>query len=216
MDSAISLKDLEKKAFRAAHQDGLWDIYIGLIILSMSVMTLSDTTGSSRFLHYGIFLLGLGVAYLIFWGGKKYLTTPRLGQVKFGPRRQRRKMTMVIVLSIIVLLQLVLVIGTMLLRINPQFAADLGFTHSDGERLLVAIVGALFVGPSIILITYFNDFPRGYYIALLTGAAVFSLIWFSQPAYLIAAALLIIIPGVLLLIRFLRKYPLPPAKVPYE
>ena len=216
MYSTIHLKELEKKAFRAAHQDGLWDIYMGLVILSMSALTFSDAGDSSRFLHYGLFLLGLGVAYLLFWGGKKYLTTPRLGQVKFGPRRQRRMITMVIVLSAIVLLQVVLLIGTILLLKNPQWAAELGFTHTDGERLLVAIIGALFVGPSIALIAYFNDFTRGYYIALLTAAAVFSQIWFSQPAYLIAVALLIIIPGAVLLIRFLHKYPLPPALVPHD
>jgi hypothetical protein len=216
MDSTISLKDLEKKAFRAAHQDGLWDIYIGLILLSMSILALSTENESSRFLSYGLFFLGLGIAYLIFWGGKKYLTTPRLGQVKFGPRRQRRKTIMSIVLAVIVFLQLVVVIATILLWKNPQWAAGPGFTNADRERLLVAIVGVLFVWPSITLIAYFNDFSRGYYIALLTAAAVFSLIWFGQPAYLIAAALLIIIPGVVLFVRFLRKYPRPPAHVPHE
>ncbi len=80
----------------------------------MSVLSFSDAGDSSRFLHFGLFLLGLGVAYLLFWGGKKYLTTPRLGQVKFGPRRHRRMITMVIVLSAVVLLQVVLLIGTIL------------------------------------------------------------------------------------------------------
>ena len=196
MFSIRNLNDLEKKAFRATHQDGLWDVYIGLIILSMSVLAFSNEDNSARYLRYALFLLGLSLAFLFFWGGKKYLTTPRLGQVKFGPRRQRRKMTLSAILLVIVLIQLLLVSGTIILWNNPQLAVDLGLAHTERERLLVSTLGALFVGPSIALVAYFNDFSRGYYIAVLTAAAVFSLIWFDQPAYLIIAALLIIIPGI--------------------
>jgi len=79
----------------------------------------------------------------------------------------------------------------------------------------VAVIGALFVGPSLTLMAYFNDWSRGYYIAVLMSAAVFLLIWFDNYWLLMAAAVLIIIPGVVLFIRFLRKYPLPPAEVPH-
>lgn len=215
MLDSIDLKKLEKKAFRATHQDGLWDIYIGGVVLSMSVLAYSNDNEDSRFLRYGLFLLGLAVAYILYWGGKKYVTTPRMGQVKFGRHREKRKLTMTIVLSGIVLLQVLLLAGTIYLWKNPQWAASLGFTgvDRDRERLLVAIIGALFVGPSTFLIAYFQDILRGYYIAVLLALAVFSLIWFGQPLYLIAAAVVILIPGVILFIRFLRDHPLPPVEV---
>jgi hypothetical protein len=38
--------------------------------------------------------------------------------------------------------------------------------------------------------------------------AAFSLVWFGQPIYLIVAGLVVIIPGVVLFIRFLVQYPL--------
>ena len=65
-------------------------------------------------------------------------------------------------------------------------------------------------------VAYFNEFMRGYYIAAILSLAVFSLIWFGEPVYLIVAGLMIIIPGVVLLIRFLRDHPLPPAEVSYD
>ena len=79
--------------------------------------------------------------------------------------------------------------------------------------LLVAIVASLFVGPSMFLIAYFTDFPRGYYIALIMSIAVFSFVWFWQAIYLIIGGLLIMIPGIYLLTRFLQAYPIPPVEI---
>lgn len=218
MNNIFDLKGLEKKAFRATHQDGLWDIYMGGVVMSMAVLAYSEASDAYPLLRFLIFLLGLGASYLIFWAGKKYITTPRLGQVKFGPQRQRRKRTLVMVMSGLVLVQVVLLIGTIFLWRNPQWAASLGFgqANPDLERLIVAVIGAMFVGPSIALIAYFNDFVRGYYIAFIVSLGVFSLIWFGEPIYLIAAGLLIMIPGVILFVRFLLDHPLPPAEVTHD
>jgi hypothetical protein len=176
MSDSLNLKNIEKKAFSATHQDGLWDIYIGGVVLSMSVLAYSSASEAFPLLRFGLYLAGMGIFYLIFRVGKKYLTSPRLGQVKFGPRRQRRRLTMMIVLAGIVLLQAIILVGTIFLWANPLWATSLGFSHSglDRERLLVATIGALFVGPSMVLIAYFNDFLRGYYIAFILSLAVFS------------------------------------------
>ena len=215
MLDSIDLKKLEKKAFRATHQDGLLDICIGGVILSMSAMGYSNDSEAFPILRFGLLLAGVIVSQLVFWGGKKYFTTPRLGQVKFGPVRKRRAATMAIVMSGIVLLQVLLLVGQILLWNNPQLAISLGFSSvdRDRERLLVAIIGALFVGPSTFILFYFSDFVRGYYIAFLLALAVFSMIWFDQPLYLTIAAFVILIPGVILFIRFLRDHPLPPVEV---
>jgi hypothetical protein len=215
VNNIYDLKNLEKKAFRATHQDGLWDIYMGGVVMSMAVLAYSEASKAYPLVRFSIFLLGLGAAYLIFWAGKKYITTPRLGQVKFGPQRQRRKRILVMVMSGIVFVQVVLLIGTIFLWKNPQWAMRLGFdqTNQDMERLVVAVIGALFVGPSIALIAYFNDFMRGYYIAFVVSLGVFSLIWFGKPIYLIVAGLLVVVPGVILFVRFLRTHPMPPTEV---
>ena len=218
MPDSLDLKNIEKKAFRATHQDGLEDIYQGGVVLSMSFLAYTTAGDAKPILRFGLFLAGLGLFYLIFWGGKKYITTPRLGQVKYGPQRQRRKLIMMSVMAGIVLLQVILLVGTILLWKNPQWATNLGFhtTDRDLERMVVAVIGALFVGPSMVLLAYFNEFLRGYYIAFITALAVFSLIWFGQPIYLTIAGLLILIPGVVLFIRFLREHPLPPAEASHD
>ncbi len=218
MNDTLDLKDLEKRAFRSMHQDGLWDIYIGGIVLSMAALTYATAGEKFSLLGFCIFLFGVGMSFFIYRAGKKFITTPRLGQVIFGPQRQRRKRTLAMALSGIVFMQVAILAGTIFLWQNPHWAANQGFalTNPDLERLVVATIGAMIVGLSTPLIAYFNDFARGYYIAFILTLGVFSLIWFSEPIYLITAGLLIIVPGVVIFVRFLRKHPLPPAEVPHD
>jgi len=215
MTNMINLNNIERKAFRSMHQDGLWDIYVGGSVLSMSVMARSLHSDTFPAASFVIFFLGILLSLLIYRGGKRFITTPRLGQVKFGPQRKRRKLIMILVLSGIVFLQLIILTGSVLLWRNPQWAFNLGLSNMvpDQEKLLVAVIAALFAGPATVLISYFNENMRGYYVAFILSLAVFSLIWFGQPIYLIIAGLLIIIPGVILFIRFLHQYPLPKNEV---
>jgi hypothetical protein len=157
-----------------------------------------------------VLLAGYGLAYGIFWVGKKFITLPRMGQVTFGPIRKQKKATLAIILGLVVAVQLGLVLLSVAVWFNPELAAKINFfLNTDSlERLAVAAVGALFVGPSMIVIAYFNDFPRGYYIAILMSLAVFLMIWLNQPVYPIILGGLIVLPGLVLFVRFLQKYPL--------
>jgi len=210
MSTSLNLKEIERKAFRAAHQDGLWDIYFGGIILSMAIMLNPDQGELFQASRFGLYGFALMAACLIFLGGKLFITRPRLGQVKFGPQRKRRNLTLGIVLGCIVAMHTLIFIGSLLLWDHPEWAVRLGIAQMDAdmERLLVAIITGMIVGPSMILIAYFLEFMRGYYIAFIMSLAAFSLVWFGEPVYLIAAGLVVIIPGVVLFIRFLRQYPL--------
>jgi hypothetical protein len=214
MASQLDLKDLERKAFRSTYQDGLWDIYMGGIVASMSLLLILPDNDESSLLNILILMLGMAVSYLIFWAGKKYITLPRLGRATFGAERKRRKRTLAMVLGVIVAMQAAFLIFSIAVWASPTLQARLSFLQ--GERgatdLLVATIGALFVGPSITFIAYFNDFPRGYYIAVLMAAAVFSMIFFHQPLIMLLCAALIILPGVVLFVRFLNTHPLPPAE----
>ena len=218
MAALPNLKEIERKAFRSAHQDGLWDIYIGGIILSMALMLNPDEGETFLASRLWLYIICMGVSAMVFLGGKKFITTPRLGQVKFAPQRQRRLLHMAFVLGGIVAMHILLFTGSVLLWRHPEWAVQLGIARMDEnmERLIVAIISGLMVGPSMVLIAYFNEFTRGYYIAFMLSLAAFSLIWFGEPLYLVAAGLMVILPGVTLFIRFLRQHPLPSAEVQHD
>jgi hypothetical protein len=149
--------------------------------------------------------------YSLFWAAKKYITLPRMGQVHFGPTRQQKKKTLAIILGIIVLIQ-AFVVGVIVFGwLNPVFGTKLlgSFGDYSLEHLAVAALGSFFVGPSMLVIAYLIDFPRGYYIAILMALAVFLMILINQPIYPVVIGALIIVPGLVLFIHFLKKYPIP-------
>ncbi len=158
------------------------------------------------------------VAGGLFWLGKKLITLPRMGLVRFGPARKRRGRTLAIILGMVILIQVGMVGLTTLAWINPEVGAKVNdfFKARDLMDLVVAAIGSLFVGPSMILIAYFSDFPRGYYIAVMMSLAVFLMIYLNQPVYPIMIGGLIILPGLVLFMRFLEKYPLPREEVSHE
>ncbi len=215
MVTQLDLKEMERRAFRSTYQDGLWDIYTGGTVAGFALLAGIPEGNAFPLRRYLLFFAVIGLSYLAFWAGKKYITLPRLGSVKFGAERQKRKRTLGIILAVIVVIQVLVVLLSILLWAKPELAGGIPWLSGDRRAtdLLVASLGALFVGPSLALMAYFNDFPRGYYTALVMSAAVFLLIWFDQPAYLMLAAALILIPGLVLFVRFLRQHPRPPAEV---
>jgi len=210
MTQELNLKEIERKAFRSTHQDGLWDILLGLIVISMAVYMYRPDEGYSP-RNQLLMLAGFGLSFLVFWAGKKFVTVPRMGLVLFGPLRKRKATTLAIIMGAVVLVQVGIVLFTVGGWLNADLAAKINSLLGEAnlERMAVAAIGSLFIGPSMILVAYFTDFGRGYYIAILMSAAVFLMILLNKPIYPILISILITLPGVVLFIRFLQKYPLP-------
>ena len=210
MSQDIDLKALERKAFRSTYEDGLWDIQLGLIVIAMAIFVFRPAEGYGPLNLIGL-VIAFSVANLIFWAGKKFITVPRMGQVRFGESRKQKARTLAVILAVFVLVQAGVVLLTALGWKNPELGAKIfsGLNAGDMERLMVATVGSLFVGPSFIVIAYFSDFLRGYYIAILMALAVFLMILFNQPIYPLIIGVLIVVPGLVLFVKFLRQHPLP-------
>jgi hypothetical protein len=208
MMKPLDLKEIERKAFRSTFQDGLWDMYLGLVVVSMSIFVYRPADGYNV-KNIILVLLMITVAYGLYWTCKKFITLPRMGQVRFGEVRKQKKRTLAIILSGFVLIQVGLVSLTTLGWANP----GIGETWFDNPSVhgsslqAVATLGSLMVGTSMLVRAYFSDFPRGYYIALMMALAVFLMIYLNQPVYPIIIGGLIIIPGLVLFLRFLKTYP---------
>ena len=213
MSAPIDLKEIERKAFRSTYQDGLWDIYLGLVVIFMSIFVYRPAEGytSSTIV---LAMLGIFFAYGLFWAGKKYLTVPRMGLLQFGETRKQKKTFLAFLLTVIVIVQVAVVLITALAWQIPSFGARVSALIGGrvSGPLVVAAVGSLFIGPPMILISYVNDFSRGYYIGVLMSLAVFLMIYLNQPVYPIVIGMLILIPGIVLLVRFLKAYPLRPGE----
>lgn len=217
MTQNIDLKVMERKAFRSVHQDGLWDIYIGGLLIVLSLMFTIPDSGEGELRTIGLAMLGVAIMFAIFQLGKKYVTTPRMGQVRFGPERQKRKVTLGWIMGAFVLVTLGLFLFSLYVWNSSASgqAVDIPVSPSM-ERVFVASLAALIAGISMTVISYFKEFVRGYYIALLMGAGFFFTLLLDMTIPMIVAGALILIPGLVLFVNFLRQHPLPPQEASHD
>jgi hypothetical protein len=208
MTERIDLKNLEKKAWRSTFQDGLWDIYLGLIFFGLGIGWIGDYIG--LFYPFGTLILIFSIdiiAVLIITLGKKYISTPRLGQVKFGEKRKKRKKWLKIFLSLNVIFSLIIFSLTITGNLDQFFTPGL-FTP-----LALGLMG---ITVPISVLAFYLQVPRLYIYALSGGFGFF----FSELLYplvgepwdiiisygSIGGSILLI--GLVIFIRFLQKYPL--------
>ena len=88
MSSQINLKQLERRAFKATFQDGLWDIFLGLLLLQMAFGPFLYRLGWSPIWILIVMTLFVSIVLLTFSAAKKHIIAPRLGLVQLvtGPQ----------------------------------------------------------------------------------------------------------------------------------
>ena len=139
--------------------------------------------------------------------GKKYVTQPRMGFVKFGPERKKKKKKLTVFLGLNVVVTIIALILTMV-GFLQQLAIP-GF-------IFMLAVGLIFVTLPFSAIAYFLQLKRLYLYALIGGLGLsFSEILFPITGSPIndfiifgGIGLIITVTGLTIFIRFLRDYPL--------
>jgi hypothetical protein len=203
MNDALNLLTIERRAWRAFLNDGLWDIFLGLLLVAMAAGTLVDETALPEVTGTLIFVGLEAIAFVVALAGKRWITRPRLGQVKFGPRRARNKLIVVAVLCVSVVFGLAMTL----------LASRLG-----GSALMPGlwVVNAILVFG---LMAYFLDYGRLYVIGALYALVVpvdyvlkhaakldITFAVFGLPGLIIVAM------GLVVLVRFMRTYPVQPVQ----
>lgn len=203
MSSQINLEELEKKAYRSMFEDGLWDISLGLMFLGGIFNPILAELGIPRPINSIITAL---VAILIFYFGKKHITIPRVGRVKFGPKRQaaQKKLRIAVIFFVIATWIVFLLSMTRAVNIRP-----------DNTFSWILSIDLLLITVPLGVIAYFLDFDRLYVYAVLYGTA-FPFAEFLHSivgtpldgiiAYGITGGIGVL-TGLVYLIRFMRKYP---------
>lgn len=191
MVEGLDVTSLERKAWKSFHQDGLKDIFLGLILLAVGV---SELLGSSLVLFglEAIAIIGLVVC-------KKYITARRLGHVEFSPARKAKKKKAILLVG----LAAVLGLGVYLTVAGFAGASDWLANH---RALVYAGVGVwLFL--LLAMMAFWLDFTRLYWIAVVIGAAFSTALWLREPLLFVIAGIVVIVPGFVLFARFLHRYP---------
>jgi hypothetical protein len=190
----INLKELERKAWKSYHQDGLWDVFMGLVLLAVGMYGLTN----SEMVHLVLSLVALAV----FFVGKRFVTVPRMGLVEFGAERKVKKMKIAAVLT------LTFLIGVALYVVATLSSGALDWMRD--QRVLFPLgVGVMMVSV-FSLMGYWLDFRRMYLIGLAFAVAFTTMMLLHNPIVFFLAGAVVLVPGLFIFVRFLRRYPLPP------
>ncbi len=197
MTQNLNLKEIEKKVWTSTFEDGITDIGIGLVLL---VSTICQMFNDERFYLYPLFI----VPALFIIIAKKYITVPRMGLVKFSRERNKKRYTLFLVMTISIVFLLMLTTKGLLQQLP----------------MTSLIVGAIvFIIPCSI--AYFLNWDRMYiYAVLFTLSFALNEITIANTGVIASGAyawlisgMMITVVGIVYLVRFMKKYPLPEKEV---
>ena len=197
MSQDANYKQLERKAFLSYHQDGLLDILISLYLIGFGVFI---ATGNVVFMTIG------WLPVMLFIPLKNKITVPRFGYVRFSSQRQSRY-RLLLGIAVGVLL-LAFFMGMFVFVQSGQMPnAVEAFLKQYDMFLLCSIMSILLLTVGALV-----GLSRLYIYAglLFLSSAIGSYLWLNPAIYLVGVGLIILINGLLMLVRFIRKYPLSP------
>ena len=208
MAQKINLKELERKAWTANFDDGLYDLFFGWLILWMGIMFGFDDTNLSTPVLFTINMGGYLPSVLLLYLGKRFLTAPRIGRVHYS----RKRLSKLVWLTSITFLVVAVIFGLSLVAWSRQ------------ESLLGEMVSPL-VSPFLLglfLLVLFNipafvlEYKRlhfiGFMFALPIPANAVSQQFFGIDLGFLAFAVpsaAVMLVGLITLRRFLQQHPLP-------
>ena len=209
MAQNTDLRKIEKKVWTSYFEDGLLEIALGVIMLVAVLSSTMDAIGVSDEVRISIYIpLMVIVPALIVLLGKRYITMPRLGVAKFGPRWMRRSLIMFVGLICVQLVLLAMLF--------------LKWFYTVGPAWLGSAIVTLNIFVAFCLIAYLLKNRRMYVVGVLF--AMSEPVWFYLSNYsntvyngLIAygiPAIMVIAMGSITLRRFIRKYELPTKETP--
>lgn len=197
MNQNTDVEEREHQAWASVFHDGLWDLYLGLLLLGMGIsLMLGDIRAGLSVWWEMLLLLPI---MLLFWAGKRFITAPRLAHIEPNATRRSDALRVAIVIT-----ALLLGIVTLVLVLGGTFSAALPAL----TWIVVCIV-------TFSLVAYFTGVERLYLYgilyalphagrALLKRNAAFSGI--SSIVFFVSAGTIIAI-GAGLLVRFWRAHP---------
>jgi hypothetical protein len=194
MSYELDMKEIERQVYLSYSEDGLVDIAIGVVITAWGLMLTQAPTGLIGMLG----LLGLGIWYI----GKRSITIPRIGVIEPSPKMERKLTNLAVFL---IVLGLIIFGGVLLSRaaggslVSDYSLAILGLVLAVGVALLAYLLNAArLYGYAVIL---FISFAGGEILAKsITSFDAFAL-------SVIVGGGLILLSGLVVLARFIRKYP---------
>jgi len=194
MSPTADFKQLERRAYLSYHQDGVIDIIVGLGMLGFGIYLAIDQL---------FFMLAAWLFLMAYVPLKGRITVPRFGYIEFGPVRthSQKRRGLISMTFLVILLAFILLVG-----IPGVLPGGVLTTLRIYNELLFGIIFAFLLFGAALM----SELIRFYAYAGLAVLLTVTAYWLGLPAYAYTLALggLILLSGLWMLARFLRRYPL--------
>jgi hypothetical protein len=216
MLQAMSLQKAETETLRLAmFKDGLWDIFLGCGLLTLSIYPLTRAALGPA-LNLALILVVLGIEIVCFYAARRHFILPRIGLVKLGASQKAKLRFSHFATFGLVILTVGFFLVVVINGVNepawegaPQWLQDL-----DVDIFFSLLIVGLFA-----LLSHVLGIPRLLpYGWLFGGANLASTVLdvyyghtFPIPIALVGALILVV--GCSMFARFLREYPVPTPEV---
>jgi len=202
-NETTDLQTIERKAFKSTQDDGLLEMQFGAILIILGITAYIDDTGIFNHYYGYLFIIASPLIVIL---GRRYITQPRLGHVRFGVDRQKRlaKVTLILSASVLAGLMMFILAATDVIRI-PDYVRP--------YILSAIIAGTIFL--TLAAMGYFMNNPRFVVIGAIFAGSELSITILKLHTDLVSPAgvalttggVLITIMAAWVLARFLRDHP---------
>lgn len=208
MSETTDLRSVQKRIYQMTNfEDGLWDLLLGLIFLALAVYPLTRELLGPEW-NVVLFLAVLGILSAGQLALRHIISLPRIGYAR--ARRSPSTRALLAFTILMVLLTLALLLVTLL---GPGSEAAPAAASSGVRSYTVEIVVVLVMGGLFSAMGYVFGVARLYAYGWLIGLANLASVYmthtagwtFNLPLAVVAGLIMLI--GIVLLSRFLRKYP---------
>ena len=207
MAQNIDIKKIEKNILKTGHQHGFFDMLIGFMVMGMGFSPFFREGLPSPYSYFLWPLILVITAEVLLFTIIKYVIQPRTGIVKPGAsiKSMRKKLFIVIIIQFTIQLSFIILLIT---------------GNGSGiqvEGIMFILIVGLFIIPLFGIIAYLMKYPRLYLIGVFIWLAIFINELLYDPIdyqirWLLSYGIMggiIFSMGLVIFIRFLKKYPLP-------
>lgn len=190
----IDLKKIEKKLYFSYHEDGLWDIFLGLFFIALGLLFYLNIESFLAIIAAGIVV---PLMYI-----KRSFAVSRLGYVVFSEEKRTRKKNKYLLTAILGLFAL-------FFGVMAFYTASGGSAFNDFLNSLPANPIAIFIAIAVLTVTAVFGVRRFAIYSLLIIFIFFigDKLGDDIIAPSILTGIIILTIGVVILVRFMRNYP---------
>jgi hypothetical protein len=205
----LNLRAIEARGWKAMHENGLFDLFFGVVLSANALSMLLDELGVAAAIRIGATLVLYAAGIVGSWRLRRRYVVPRTGTARFGASRQRRIHWTRLVLAASVLLTLTLLALITIARFPPSH-----WFGALGDFAPSALIGIIILIP-LAVISYAFDSPRMAIHGMLFVGAEFATVVLERSLSVPApgaiafgsAAVVSLTIGLIVFARFLRTVP---------